>query len=169
MLPDTVWLLCNSVFTWFLLNKRSVQIIEFVARIRALNKSTLEFMLKYIEKKTGYTNDGPAWIAKVTESKSGRTVYFNGLAFRRGSSRSGAGGNHIDVATGDEYWISNVKKNGADRHWSGSGIVKIERAAVEEYLNTVTATALDATKHEITDDIVESDVEEQHKTENQKL
>jgi len=49
-------------------------------------------MLKYIEKKTGHSNDGPAWIAKVTVSKSGRTVYFNGLAFRRGAGTSGAGG-----------------------------------------------------------------------------
>jgi len=111
-------------------------------------------MLKYIEKKTGHNNDGPAWIGNVAVSKSGRTVYFNGLAFKRVSGRSGAGGNHQDVATGDEYWISNVKKNGADRHWSGNGIVKIERAAVEEYLDSVTATAVDASKHEVTDDIV---------------
>ena len=125
-------------------------------------------MLKYVEKKTGHANDGPAWIAHVNVSKSGRTIYFNGLALKRGSGSTGAG-NHIDVATGDEYWISNVKKNGADRHWSGSGVVKIERAAVEEYLNSVTATAVDALKHEITDDIVATDVDAQHRKENKKL
>jgi len=116
-------------------------------------------MLKYIEKKTGHSNDGPAWIANVTASKSGRTVYFNGLAFRRRAGTSAAGGNHIEVASGEEYWISNVKKNGADRHWSGSGIVKIERAIVDEYLNSVTATAVDANRQVITDDIVAADVD----------
>ena len=33
-------------------------------------------MLKYIELKTGYSDDGPAWIGRVKMSRSGRTVYF---------------------------------------------------------------------------------------------
>ena len=99
----------------------------------------------------------------VTESKSGRTVYFNGKAFRQGS---GAGGNYIEAASRDEYWISNVKKNGADRHWSGSGKVKIEREAVKEYIELVKADEIDTTRLEITDDIVKTDIESFHKTEN---
>jgi hypothetical protein len=40
-------------------------------------------MLKYIEQKAGHADNGPAWIARVTFSKSGRTVYFNGMALKR--------------------------------------------------------------------------------------
>ena len=35
--------------------------------------------IKYIELKTGYNDDGPAWIGNVKESKSGKTVYFNDI------------------------------------------------------------------------------------------
>jgi hypothetical protein len=38
--------------------------------------------LKYIELKPGYSDNGPAWIGKVEFSKSGKTVYFNGHAFK---------------------------------------------------------------------------------------
>ena len=35
--------------------------------------------------------------------------------------------------TGDEYWISGVKRNREDRHWAGSGPVEIDDDAREEY------------------------------------
>ncbi|MFL9838337.1 hypothetical protein ABS768_12550 [Flavobacterium sp. ST-75] len=38
--------------------------------------------IKYIELKSGYSDNGPAWIGLVTFSKTGRTVYFNGKAFK---------------------------------------------------------------------------------------
>lgn len=37
--------------------------------------------IKYIELKTGYHDNGPAWIGKVKISRSGNTVYFNDHAF----------------------------------------------------------------------------------------
>ena len=77
-------------------------------------------MLKYIERKTGYADNGPAWIARVRLSKSGRTVYFNGKALKR-TGGQGIPGNHRDIETGDEYWVSGVKKRGVNRHWAGSG------------------------------------------------
>ena len=40
-------------------------------------------VLRYIELKTGYNDDGPAWIAHVELSRSMRTVYFNGRALLR--------------------------------------------------------------------------------------
>ena len=40
-------------------------------------------MLKYIELKTGYNDNGPAWIGRVKVSKSGCTLYFNGRALKR--------------------------------------------------------------------------------------
>jgi len=39
--------------------------------------------IRYIELKTGNDN-GPAWIGKVKLSKTGRTIYFNDKAFRKG-------------------------------------------------------------------------------------
>ena len=33
--------------------------------------------LMYIELKTGYSDDGPAWIGYVKTSKSKKTIYFN--------------------------------------------------------------------------------------------
>jgi len=80
-------------------------------------------VLRYIELKTGYADNGPAWIARVKLSKSGRTIYFNGKALKRAAR--GVSGNRYDVQTGQEYWVSGVKKNGLDRHWAGSGIVSI--------------------------------------------
>ena len=41
--------------------------------------------LMYIELKTGYSDDGPAWIGYVKTSKSKKTIYFNGI-FHKDSS-----------------------------------------------------------------------------------
>jgi hypothetical protein len=95
-------------------------------------------MLKYIEQKTGYADNGPAWIARVKVSKSGRTVYFNGRALKR-IEGGGVGGNHIDLDSGDEYWVSGVSKRGVNRHWAGSGTIMIEASAVPAYLLCATS------------------------------
>ena len=39
--------------------------------------------LMYIELKTGYSDDGPAWIGYVKTSKSKKTIYFNNHAFQK--------------------------------------------------------------------------------------
>jgi hypothetical protein len=106
-------------------------------------------MLRYIELKTGHSDNGPAWIAHVKLSKSGRTVYFNARALKRATG-GGASGNHFDVQTGEEYWVSGVKKSGLDRHWAGSGIVSIEAAAVAEYLRLTGAGELDRSLFRVT-------------------
>lgn len=96
--------------------------------------------LKYIELKTGYHDDGPAWIGKVMLSKSGRMVYFNDHGFHR---CIGISGNYYDVETGEEYWISSVKKNGQDRHWAGKGKICVALNALEDYLSATDSTTLD--------------------------
>ncbi len=96
--------------------------------------------IRYIELKTGYHDDGPAWIGKVKASKSGKTVYFNDHAFQK---HNGIAGNYIDVETGEEYWISGIKKNGQDRHWAGKGKIIIDQKVVEEYLDLTGAIGLD--------------------------
>ena len=104
--------------------------------------------IRYIELKTGYNDNGPAWIGNVKESKSGKTIYFNDHAFQK---YHGAYSNYIDIETGDEYWISRVKKNGEDRHWAGSGKITIDRKVIGEYLAIVNADKLDDSKYIIAD------------------
>ena len=104
--------------------------------------------IRYIELKTGYNDNGPAWIGSVKESKSGKTIYFNDHAFQK---YHGAYSNYIDIETGDEYWISRVKKNGEDRHWAGSGKITIDRKVIDEYLAIVNVDNLDDSKYIIAD------------------
>ena len=103
----------------------------------------------YVELKSGYSDNGPAWIGKAEYSKSGRTLYFNGKAFR---SIGGAGisGNYMDFETSEEYWISGVKKDQQDRHWAGSGKVFIDKHVVSDYLSIIGRTELDPRRFQIT-------------------
>lgn len=119
--------------------------------------------LKYIELKTGYASNGPAWIGKVEFSKSGKTVYFNGHALK--------GNGHgvcSDIETHDIYWISGIKKNGQDRHWSGNGKIMIDKNFVDEYLNLVDFDTLDPKKYELVD-IVVTDKKKFTEIENSKI
>jgi hypothetical protein len=118
-------------------------------------------ILRYIELKSGHSDNGPAWIAYVTQSKTGRTLYFNGrgLMKLKGQRRGDSGGNYIDMETGESFWVSGVKKDGKDRHWAGSGKVLIEAAAVAEYLQTIKARTLDTSRCEVTNTIRETDIE----------
>lgn len=124
--------------------------------------------LKYVELKSGYDHDGPAWIGWVRTSKSGQTVYFHGRALQR-SGGQGIAGNHFDVETGEEYWVSGVKKDGRDRHGAGSGKVLVERSAVEAYLETVGRAELDRSRFAVADDIQPRDPETFHRLQNRKL
>ena len=87
--------------------------------------------LMYIELKTGYSDDGPAWIGYVKTSNSRKTVYFNDRAFQK---RTGYYSNYEDVENGDKYWISGVKKRESNRHWAGRGKIIIDKRAVDWYL-----------------------------------
>ena len=124
--------------------------------------------IMYVELKTGYSDNGPGWIGRVTFSKSGQTVYFNGKALKRNGGM-GISGNHFDLETRDEYWVSGVKKDGTDRHKHGSGKILIDARVVEEYLAEVGQTKLDPTKFEVCNDIVDTDIERLSKIENTRL
>lgn len=125
-------------------------------------------MLRYIELKSGFGDRGPAWIGRVTLSRSKTTVYFNGRALKRAKG-GGVSGNYFDIESGEEYWVSGVKKNGQDRHWAGSGLVLVEASAVEEYLALRNLKALDPTRYEITDSIVQTDIAKFREIENRSL
>jgi hypothetical protein len=92
--------------------------------------------IMYVELKSG-DDHGPAWIGRVRYSKTGRTVSYRGRTLVR---RQGASGNHVDETTGEEFWISGVKKDGTDRHWAGGGPVAIDSDVLDEYLEMVTPT-----------------------------
>lgn len=109
-------------------------------------------MLRYIELKTGHSDNGPAWIARVKLSKSKRTVYFNGRALHQAGR-----GCYFDLVSYEEYWVSGVKKDGTDRHWAGGGVVLIEASAVPEYLRVVGKAQLDTTRLKVIPDIPETD------------
>jgi hypothetical protein len=124
-------------------------------------------MIRYIELKSGYHDDGPAWIARVVVSKSGRTVYFNGKALKR-STQAGPG-NYYDVETAESYWVSGVKKKGGDRHWAGRGEITIDAGAVDEYLQITGATELDSSTFVVSTAIKAPDARKFHNLENQRL
>jgi hypothetical protein len=85
----------------------------------------------YVELKTGYSHDGPAWIALVRFSKSGRSVYFRDRELRRVKG-GGASANFIDVSTHEEFWVSGIKRRGSNRLF-GSAPVEIEPEAKGAY------------------------------------
>ena len=104
--------------------------------------------LMYIELKTGYHDDGPAWIGYVKTSKSYKTIYFNNHAFQKFNSGNA---NYEDIENGDEYWISGIKKNESNRHWAGHGKIMVDRRAVNELTEIKGLTALPTDVYEIID------------------
>jgi len=114
-------------------------------------------MLRYIELKSGHHDDGPAWIGRVTLSRTGQTVYFDGKALKKARGGGASGGNYYDLATGESYWVSGVKKRRQDRHWAGKGRITVEAAAVEEYLRIVGATTLDHRRFAVSHHIAPTD------------
>tara|TARA_B100001179_G_C18497302_1_gene362681 strand:+ start:198 stop:482 length:285 start_codon:yes stop_codon:yes gene_type:complete len=85
----------------------------------------------YIEDKSEGL-DGPARIGRVTFSKSGRSLSYGGRTFQ---SLNGGGfkANYFDVETGNHFWISGPRKDGADRLYGGSKPVEIDDDVASEY------------------------------------
>ena len=102
--------------------------------------------LKYIELKSGYHDDGPAWIGLVDFSKTGQTIYFNGQAFKGNGH-----GSCFDIETKETYWITGIKKDGQNRHWAGKGKIMIDRLVVDDYLKIKEWSSLDLNKYELVD------------------
>ncbi|HVX83968.1 MAG TPA: hypothetical protein VH253_04055 [Phycisphaerae bacterium] len=78
----------------------------------------------YIEQKTdgnrSLEHRGPAQLATVTGSRTGKTLYALGKTFER-IKRGGIYGNYRCLQDGNEYWISGIKKRGTNRHRFGQG------------------------------------------------
>ena len=84
--------------------------------------------IMYVESKAELNGRGR--IGRVSFSKSGATIYYDGKEFR--SLKGGYQANYCDVATGDPYWISGPKKAGGDRLYGQPG-VPIDEDVREEY------------------------------------
>lgn len=104
--------------------------------------------IKYIELKSGFSDDGPAWIGLVEFSKSGRTLYFDNKAFQS-LKGTGIGANYYNIETGDEYWISGIKKNKQDRHWAGNGIINVDDRIIEDYMKIINVDKLDSKNYKV--------------------
>ena len=117
--------------------------------------------IKYIELKSGYSDNGPAWIAKVEFSKSGKMVYFNNKAFR-GNGHGGC----CDLETGEIYWITGVKKNGQNRHWAGKGKIMLDKEIAQDYLKFIGLDKIDMEKFELVD-IIKTNKQKFNKLENE--
>ena len=85
----------------------------------------------YIEDKSEGL-DGPARIGRVTFSKSGRSIHYGGRTFQS-LDGSGFKANYFDVESGDHFWISGPRKDGADRLYGGSKPVEIDADVEREY------------------------------------
>ena len=68
----------------------------------------------------------------MTFSKTGQTIYYRGRAFR---SLHGAGfkANYFDVETGDHFWISGCRQDGADRLYGERQPVAIDEDVRQGY------------------------------------
>ena len=93
--------------------------------------------LMYVELKTGYADDGPAWIGWVRYSKSGRSVYYGGRMLQR---LSGGG---VVVATTStprparSSGSQESRRTDAIEIPAGSGPVRVDDDAAEEYARIV--------------------------------
>lgn len=124
--------------------------------------------IKYIELKSGFSDNGNAWIGLVSFSKSGKTVYFDGKAFQS-LNGMGISGNYYDIESGDEYWISGVKKDMTDRHQFGGGKILVEKRILSDYLQTIGKSELPKSGYELTKVNTEKAIERINDLENSLL
>lgn len=87
--------------------------------------------IMYIEAKTGGLT-GPARIGRVTASKTGATLYYQGKACQ---SLKGAGfkSNYFDIETGEHYWISGPRRDGRDALYATNIQPDIDADVADEY------------------------------------
>lgn len=100
--------------------------------------------LIYVELKTGYEDNGPAWIGYGLYNRTGKTIYFNGKALQKGN---GVSGNYFSGE--DEYWVTGIKKNAEHRYPWGKGKIMIDKDAVAEYMEITLQNELPKSKYEV--------------------
>lgn len=97
--------------------------------------------IMYIENKSECLN-GPAKIGRVTFSKTGRSLSYDGRTFQSLKGR-GYKANYFDIETGEQFWISGPRKDGKDRLYADSALaVEVDADAAEEYWQKIRAIGL---------------------------
>lgn len=86
----------------------------------------------YVENKDGVIGGAAARVGWVEFSKTGRTVYYQGRSLSSAKGR-GVRGNFIDEKTGEEFWVSGIKKRGSNIHPAEFVVPVIDQDAKEEY------------------------------------
>lgn len=100
--------------------------------------SALKTRIMYIESKSEGLN-GAARIGCITYSKSGKSLNYGGRTFQS-LKGSGFKANYFDIETGEDYWISGVRKDGCDRLYPESSLpVEIDEDVSEEYWRDIRA------------------------------
>ena len=79
---------------------------------------------------------GPARVGRVTYSKTGSTLHYGGKAFQS-LKGSGFKANYFDVATGEHWWISGPRKDGADALYATNVPTEIDEDVREEYWTVI--------------------------------
>ena len=69
----------------------------------------------------------------MTFSKSGATLYYRGRSFQTLRGRGLSKANYFEVETGDEYWISGPRGDGADRLYGERLPIEIDDDVRVEY------------------------------------
>ncbi len=92
----------------------------------------LERRVMFVENKDGLLGDTQARIGWVSFSKSGRTVYYGGRSLKAIGGR-GVRGNFIDEDSGEEFWVSGIKKRGSNAHDNQATSVAVDEDAQDEY------------------------------------
>ena len=88
--------------------------------------------IMYIEDKSVGLN-GQARIGRITFSKSGQSIHYQGRTFQR-LGGDGFKANYFDAETGDQFWISSPRKDGRDRLYpSSTKPVEIDADVHDEY------------------------------------
>ena len=89
--------------------------------------------IMYIERKAGEL-EGSARIGRVTYSKSGRSLYYRGKTY---NMSEGFKSNFVEDDSGEDYWISGPRRDGADRLYDTGLPVEIDEDVREEYWTTI--------------------------------
>ena len=87
--------------------------------------------IMYIEDKSNGLS-GPARIGRVEMTKLGKTIYYRGRTFRTLRGRRFKA-NFYDVETGEHFWISGPRRDGADRLYGERVAVEIDEDVRTEY------------------------------------
>lgn len=91
--------------------------------------------IMYIERKAGSLT-GDARIGRVTFSQSGKTLYYLGKSFQSLKGR-GFKSNYRELETGEDYWISGCRADGADRLYCEPVAIEIDDDVREEYWTNI--------------------------------